>query len=160
MTPLMIYNANQAELRRFALSLCRDPNVASDLVQETFLRVCQHADELEGYPAARVQGWLMLTLRRIWVDQLRKRSREQDSEAPPEVAHHQDFSGLEVFAALDRLPQPLREAVKLRHFAGFNATEIGKIQGIPAATVRTRLRTAATLLRADYLLDDEKRHDQ
>ncbi len=151
MTPLMIYSANQSALQRYALSLCRDAHQSADLMQQTFLRVCEHAEELADYSPERIQGWLMLTLRRAWLDQLRKRSREQPADALPEASYTEDYSGPEVFAALARLPEALRRCVQLRHFQGLNATEIGECMGIPAATVRTRLRTAARLLRADYL---------
>lgn len=158
MTPLMIYAAHQAALRHFALSLCRDPHRAADLVQQTFLKVCEHADTLEDYPPERIQGWLMLTLRRAWIDHLRGQRREQAYEqsckqaaAPGATAHDEDFTGPQVFAALGKLPDPLRQTVLLRHFQGLNATEIGARMDVPPATVRTRLRTAAKLLRADYL---------
>ena len=154
MTPLLIYNAHQAELHRFAMSLCRDPHRAADLVQHTFLRVCEHAETLEGYPPARVQGWLMLTLRRAWIDRLREDGREHATNAPPEPVFHSDYTGPQVFSALDRLPQLLRDCVIMRHFQGLNATQIGLRMRVPAATVRTRLRTAARLLCADYLTDD------
>jgi len=151
-TPLLIYNAHQDTLFRFAMSLCRDPHQAADLVQHTFLRVCEHADTLEGYPAPRIQGWLMLTLRRAWIDRLRE--REQATHVLPEPVYHSDYTVPQVLSTLDSLPDPLRQCVIMRHFQGLNATEIGQRINVPAATVRTRLRTAARLLRADYLTDD------
>ena len=43
-------------LRRFAERLLRDGTEAEDVVQETFLRLCQHAGEYS--PKARVTTWL------------------------------------------------------------------------------------------------------
>lgn len=147
----MIYSAYQSQLRRYAQSLCHDAHWANDLVQYAFLRVCEHAEALEGYVPARVQGWLMLTLRNAWIDEVRKRRREQLRSALPERGEDADFSGPQVQAALRLLPESLRQTVLLRHFYGLNATEIGERMGIPPATVRTRLRTAAKLLRVAYL---------
>jgi len=38
----------------------------------------------------------------------------------------------------------------MRHFQGMNASEIGEALHIPAATVRTRLRAGAKLLKKEY----------
>ena len=45
------------ELYRFAYWLCRDPHVADDLVQETFLRAWRSLDSLLDQKAAK--SWLL-----------------------------------------------------------------------------------------------------
>ncbi len=151
MTPLMIYNRHQDALHRYAMRLCRDPHLAADLTQQTFLRAVEHQDKLAAYPEARIEGWLILTLKRQWIDHLRARRAEDMTDAPPDARWDEDFTGAEVLAVLDSLPLTLRETVRLRHFQGLNATEIGDAMGVPAATVRTRLRAASKLLKARYL---------
>ena len=59
-----------------------------------------------------------------------------------------DVSGLYVEQMLDRLPRPLRECVYWRYVAGENSTQIAQRLSIPAATVRTRLRSAVMILRS------------
>ncbi|MGO2562437.1 MAG: sigma factor, partial [Pseudoalteromonas nigrifaciens] len=50
------------ELYRFAYWLCRDPHIADDLVQETFLRAWRSLDSLLDQKAAK--SWLLTILRR------------------------------------------------------------------------------------------------
>ena len=52
--------------------------------------------------------------------------------------------------ALLELPTELKVVVTLRYFGGMDSSEIGHALGLPAATIRSRLRRALTLLR-DHL---------
>ena len=63
----------------------------------------------------------------------------------------------ELWDAVARLPEKLRTAVHLFYGEGYESGEIGALLGIPAATVRSRLRRARTELR-DLLggFDDEE----
>lgn len=56
------------------------------------------------------------------------------------------------------LPEPLRATVLLRFFEGLSAAEIARAQGIPAATVRSRLKDALDRIRA--ALDAEHGNDR
>ena len=59
-------------------------------------------------------------------------------------------AALDLRAAVQRLESEHRVVVALRYYVGMDASEVGAALGIPAATVRTRLRRALTLLR-EYL---------
>ena len=52
---------------------------------------------------------------------------------------------------LDVLDPDARRLVVLRYFVGWNSTQLAQQLGIPAATVRTRLRAAAKKLKQAYL---------
>jgi RNA polymerase sigma-70 factor (ECF subfamily) len=60
-----------------------------------------------------------------------------------------------LMSLLEQLPGPLRIPVELKYYEGLNATEIGEAMNIPAATVRTRLRTAMLRLRENSNLLEE-----
>lgn len=77
-------------------------------------------------------------------------------------ALHETDPGMEGYAAvldlqqaLRGLPEEPRLIVALRYFAGMDATEIGAALGITPATVRTRLRRALTILRAQLRASGE-----
>lgn len=57
---------------------------------------------------------------------------------------------LDLRDALLALPVELKLVVTLRYFGAMDSSEIGHALGLPAATVRSRLRRALTLLR-DHL---------
>ena len=61
-------------LRAFAISLCRSPERADDLVQETLLRACANVAEFE--PGTKIEAWLITILRNQYYSDWRKRRRE------------------------------------------------------------------------------------
>ena len=76
-----IVEAYADDLYRYARWLSRDPDVADDLVQETFLRAWKSIDRLESEEAAK--SWLLTILRR---ENARRFERKQPlySDVPTE----------------------------------------------------------------------------
>lgn len=58
-------------------------------------------------------------------------------------------AALDLRQSVNALPEDLRLVVVLRFYGGMDATEIGSAIGIPAGTVRTRLKRALSALRDD-----------
>ena len=65
-------------LYRFALSRVKDPSIAEDLVQETFLAALKSRANFQGRSTART--WLIAILKHKIVDHIRKRVREPASD--------------------------------------------------------------------------------
>lgn len=65
-----LYTAHADAVYRSALGIVRDPDAASDVLQETFIRAFSATDEIAA-PAA----WLSTVARRLAIDELRKRAR-------------------------------------------------------------------------------------
>lgn len=65
-------------LYRFALSRVKEPSVAEDLVQETFLAALNSRRNFRGRSTART--WLIAILKHKIVDHIRKKVREQTSD--------------------------------------------------------------------------------
>lgn len=66
---------------------------------------------------------------------------------PPGSSDH--AGALDLRQAVNELPVELRLPVVLRYYGGLDSSELGAALGLPAATVRTRLRRALKMLRAD-----------
>lgn len=66
-----IYREHGDALRRFVLSATRDPQIAEDVVQETVLRVWQHAPDITG----SFRSYLYRTARNIMIDNYRRSQR-------------------------------------------------------------------------------------
>jgi len=65
-------------LYRFALARVRDPSVAEDMVQETFVAALRGRDRFQGRSSQRT--WLAAILKHKIVDHIRRQIREQASD--------------------------------------------------------------------------------
>ena len=72
-----LYQQYEAELRRYAARLTRDPDQADDLVQDTYLRVVKHLPLLELLEPYLRRAWLRRTLKNLFLDQESRRRRQE-----------------------------------------------------------------------------------
>ena len=135
-----------------AYRLVRNAADAEDLVQETYLRAFR-AFHLYAQ-GTNIRAWLFTILYRVRADHFRKAARsprtvelvhEGPAVAPPQdqLARGQE----EVLRALDRLPEPFRNAVVLRDMQDFTYEEIASILKVPIGTVMSRIHRGRSLLR-------------
>lgn len=144
------------DLLRYARSLGATMPDAEDIVSTAFVRGCEHAEQLEAMGDSELRAYCFRMVRNAWIDLLRKRRPETLMEEVREgESMWDDVSGLYVEQMLDRLPGPLRECIYWRYVVGENSVQIARRLGIPAATVRTRLRSAVTILRSIQRKEEE-----
>lgn len=144
----------------YRLALCRLQNAADaeDVYQDVFLRLLeQRADRWDG---EHLKAWLIRTALNRCADLGRLRRRRGgilSLEEVPDLARPVDEAAAELWDTVARLPEKLRTAVHLFYGEGYESGEIGALLGVPAATVRSRLRRARAELR-DLLggFDDEE----
>ena len=143
------------------LSLCRNPDHAQDLYQETWLRVIQKLDQYDH--RLEFEGWLTRVCVNLYRDQLRKKKRsrifdsfstreEKDAllESIPakEKEDHRDLH-----QAVGRLPDKLRITVLLYYFRDLDIQSTAAALGVPSGTVKSRLQKAKKLLKE--MMQDE-----
>ena len=143
-------------LYRAALALSGSPQIAEDLVQETYLKVLARPRFLR---RDNELGYLLKALRNTWYSQLRSRaSRPRESELSAEdVASERRIGdpGLSletsaVLAAIAALPDEFRDVVAVIDVAGLSYAEAAKALELAEGTVMSRLsrgrsRVAAAL---------------
>lgn len=137
------------------LSLCRDPDHAQDLYQETWLRVIQKLDQYDNQ--LEFEGWLTRICVNLYRDQLRKRNRNRifdafstreakdtllESIPAKENEDHRDLH-----QAVGRLPDKLRITVLLYYFRDLDIQSTAAALGVPPGTVKSRLHKAKKLLK-------------
>ena len=144
-----LYMSFHHELAAYAATMTWDRSSAEDLVQETFLRALSHMDELQPMGQKPCRAWLYKTARNLYIDQVRKLSREvpQSGELLEQASFEEDLSRGMVAQLVGRLPESERAIFILRHFEGYNARELGEMFSLPPATVRSRLASAKGRLR-------------
>ncbi len=129
----------------YAMVLSRNPAVAADLVQETYLRALKAKTSLRA--SSNVKGWLFTILRNIWLNHLRhERAGPKIAELEPDetladvsVATSGDPHDLyvtkiereKVRAAVQQLPVEFREIVILREYEELSYQEIANILKCP-----------------------------
>lgn len=135
------------ELLRYAASLAGRSADAEDVVQTAYLRAAEHAEALRERSPELCRAWLYKTVKNAFLDQCRRSRRQVLTETDAERIWEDDLTALEVGDVLGKLPRGMADIVRMRHLEGMTSQEIAEEQGIPAATVRTRLRAAVMLLK-------------
>lgn len=137
-------------MRRFALSLSRAPDIADDLVQQACERALANAASFE--PGTRFDAWIFRIIRNLWID----RTRRQKTAGPSEdVYERQDLVGddgqqvvdarqalTSVKEALDAMPEEQRAIVMLVCVDDLSYRDAAEVLGVPIGTVMSRLARA------------------
>jgi RNA polymerase sigma-70 factor (ECF subfamily) len=159
--PLM--ERHHRRIYRIALSYLRDPEEATEVVQETFVRAFQHAGRWE--PAADVERWLVRIGVNQAIDRYRKRRRRRATEEPLDPwpdGRERSFAtgdpsperrllgrevGEKIDAALRSLPARQRAVFVLRHYEEKSLEEIATALSCSLGTVKSSLHRALERLR-------------
>jgi len=149
-------------LYNLARWLARDPTEAEDLVQETYLRAIRAAHQFQ--PGTNLRAWLFQILRNTFFTRYKRKGREPEVMDPEvldrmstlegptgvenRLAGPQDgTAGLDLTAALKRLPEAYRSVVLLADVEDFSMGEIARIMDCPVGTVKSRLFRARAILK-------------
>lgn len=145
-----LYRAHAKDVHRFALFLSGRPDVAEDLVSETFIRLWHARSRLD---LTTVRGYLFTITRNLYLQQQRQRSR---GEALPEIVTDPrpgpDAEAIaadqlrHVLAALQSLPELDRSALLMRADDELSYAEIGAALGISEVLARVKVHRARLAL--------------
>lgn len=142
-----------AALRRYALSLVRNPDDAEDLVHDALVKAYERQSTFR--TGANVRNWLMSILHNAHIDRLRqRRAQERRHDAAAELAPtsapaNQDHSVrlTQLRNAFFALPQDQREALHLVAIEELSYQEAAETLGIPVGTLMSRVARARQRLR-------------
>lgn len=150
-------------LYRVAYAWGHDPDLASDMAQETIAKALKKASQLR--EPEKLESWMFGIMTNCWRDHFR-RTREctniddielHDNNTPDRMKHKQDIV-TSVREAISRLPASQRYVVTLVDLEGFSYAEVAGILDIPVGTVMSRLSRARKQLAAK-LLDYKVEHE-
>lgn len=140
------FHDHNASLFRYAHRLLGDADVASDVVQESFIRLLRHP-----MPDAEVRRWLFTVATNLVRDHARMESRRQRllaerysaprADPGPEEAASRAERIAAVRSALSRL-RPRDQAMLLMREEGFRYAEIAEAIGVAPGSVGTLLARA------------------
>ena len=143
----------EGPLYKFVYRYLGDPEGASDVCQEAFLRAYSNLSRFRS--EAKFSSWLyQIALNQCRSQFRREQSRPtvaledeehqhqlrlvQDAEAPDRSAMERQRAQL-LKAAIAELPEAQREVIILKQYHGLKFREIAEILGTPESTVKSRL---------------------
>lgn len=138
-----------ASLRSFLRRMGASADVADDLAQDALVTAFERIGDYRGEGA--FGGWVRKIAARLYLRALRVAGRLEPLDTAPEAyaTGHDAGQRLDLDAALDRLPGMQRLCVSLQHGAGYTATEISMVLGLPEGTVKSHISRGLARLRKD-----------
>jgi RNA polymerase sigma factor (sigma-70 family) len=153
--------AHQSALIGYASTILNDTDLARDVVQDTFVRMC-HQDL--GKIHESIKSWLFTVCRNRSLDMLRKDKRVQQLEEirwkkvagpglqPDENAQHEERIAL-VMGYMDRLTDNQREVIILKFQHELSYQDIHEITGLTTGNIGFLIHTGLKRLR-EIIPDD------
>lgn len=146
-----LYLELEESLQRYARSLTRDAERSADLVQMTFIKALTHLELLKRLNRYQRRAWMYQTLKNLFLDQLRAYLRErrlaEQLQRAALIEAQTDQSLALSYGLLEAVPEKYHDLIYQRFVLEMTSEEIGQMNGVPAATIRSRLHLAIQWLR-------------
>ena len=139
----------QNDLFRFAFRLTKNRDDASDLLQETSLKVLDNHDKFA--EETNFKAWAYTLMRNIFINNYRKMVREQTYVDQTENLYHLNipqnsgfdspegaYSIAEITQAINSFSKEYRQPFAM-HVAGFKYESIAEEMNLPLGTVKSRI---------------------
>ncbi len=174
--PGQVVRDHRSRIYRYLLSMARDPDVAEDLTQETFLRALRGLGGLRDHAA--LVSWLYRLATNVFLDRVRAQGRrlactdrrdeeggsliEEIADPAARVDRRAEQAEMSqcVRGFVDELPDDYRAVILLHDAHGLSSREIAEILGVPVATAKIRIHRGRARLRTaleggcEFELDD------
>jgi RNA polymerase sigma-70 factor (ECF subfamily) len=142
-----------------AYRMCGRRGMAEDIVQESFLSLWRSGARYDRSRGS-VRSWVLGVVHNRAIDLFRRDSvrtskdvvddatveRLAAAETTEGEAERRDEAS-QVRVALSGLPEEQRKVIELAYFGGFSHSQIAEMLGLPAGTVKGRMRLGLTKLR-------------
>jgi RNA polymerase sigma-70 factor (ECF subfamily) len=152
-----LYDRHRQLVYRTALAISGDPEMASDLLQEVFLRLNRFANHID--PERPLEPWLYRMTTNLSYTWLKKRNRwlrfvrditdrfVVDKRSSPHALAERDETWRWIRQAIMALPIQQRLVVVLYYINDLSIQEISEVLEIPAGTIKSRLYYARKQLK-------------
>jgi len=165
----VLLRRNQARVYGFVLNKVQDPDLAKDLLQDTFIKVIQNLRKRNYVLKGKFVSWVLRISHNLIIDYYRKEKR---------IPKHQNAHGLDIFdflvdcslshesklinqqvfldlkQKLKLLPEEQKQVIELRIFMGLSFKDIAEQTGVSINTALGRMRYAILNLRKSLELND------
>ena len=149
-----IYTEYFSQVYKFVLSLCRDPDLAEEITQESFFKALKNIDSFNGN--CRIETWLCQIARNTLYSYMRKHKGQVDypleiiiSDENIEEQFEDKETAYAIYKVLHKLPEPYKEIFWLRTFGELSFRQIGEIFN------KTESWARVTYYRAKIMIKEE-----
>lgn len=131
-----------------------DRELASDVLQEVFIKIWKQIDTYDTYKG-RLFTWMLNVARNASIDAVRSKGF-QKSQKSRELTENVYYAAGSIEINTDKiglrkvvhnLKEDYRVLIELSYFEGYTQDEISKMLNIPLGTVKTRMRSALSQLK-------------
>jgi RNA polymerase sigma-70 factor (ECF subfamily) len=152
-----IYDRHKRLVYRTALAICNDPEAASDLLQDVFLRLHRFAKRVD--PDRPLEPWLYRVTANqayTWVKRHHRWTQPLEDIAEwlssgvkfsPQHISEQDDESRRIQNAIAKLSLPQRVVVVMYYINDLSLQEISEVLEIPEGTVKSRLHYGRNALK-------------
>ncbi len=155
---------NQQKLYNYILFVVRDPEVANDVFQDTFVKVITKLQDGKYTDSGKFSFWVTRIAHNIMMDGYRQQrgehivdvDEENDlsrlrSEELMDINRENEFVNAQILNdvrhLMDMLPAPQREVVYMRYYQDLSFKEIADMTGVSINTSLGRMRYALINMR-------------
>jgi len=152
-----LYEATRAKLYGVLLRILRRPDLAEEVMQETYLKVWKSADKFDPTVASPIT-WMVAMARNRAIDIVRKKgeaSIEEEpsalgvaAETPAPLARREMTEELKrLLSCLGKLDPEKQRIVLLAYYSGWSRDQLAQKLDIPVNTIKTWLRRSLLEIR-------------
>ena len=155
---------NQKRLYDYIMFVVRDPELANDVFQETFVKAITRLQEGKYTDSGKFSFWLSRIAHNVIMDTYRQQKSEHIVEASEdndlnklrrqdlmEMNRENEFVNAQIMQdvrhLMDTLPAPQREVVYMRYYQDLSFKEIAEATGVSINTSLGRMRYALINMR-------------
>lgn len=151
-----IYDTYSSALYGVIVRMCRDEDMAQDLLQETFIKIWQKIDSYDS-DKGKFYTWAYRIAKNTTLNALRKPDlliQSEDLSVYKDKALATNLPNyVELKGAIQKLEPHHQEAIALVYFRGYTHREAYIKMGVPLGTFKSYIRQALSLLRETYKRD-------
>jgi len=136
-----------------ALRVLNDSGHAEDVMQEIFFQLWRNPDSFSSSRGS-LGAWLLVVARNRAIDHLRQRRPAEPrdevvvaSTSNLQIEAERTIIMQKVKGILGDLPKEQQQSLRMAFFDGLSHSEIAEKTGQPLGTIKTRIRSALTMLR-------------
>lgn len=153
------YRKNRARMKAEAARILRDPHLAEDAMQATWLKICR-AGQPPAMTPEKWRSYLLVAVHNTAVSMLRARQKEwpdedallmrPSAEPGPEQQTEQGEAYARLYHALAGLPRKDQDILLLKYDNGCTVEQIAVLLELPPETVKKRLYRARKKLKQEW----------